>query len=72
MRSAPFVSFLFPNGPANPAAAAPVPPFVESFEFSGGWPGTYDADYWRTYTGFDTPSAAFSESFENAGGWPGT
>ena len=72
MRSAPFVSFLFPNGPANPAAATPVPPFLESFEFSGGWPGTYDADYWRTYTGFATPSAAFSESFENAGGWPGT
>ena len=49
-----------------------LPVFLESFEFSGGWPGTYDADYWRTYTGFATPSAAFSESFENAGGWPGT
>jgi hypothetical protein len=50
----------------------PVPPFSESFEFSGGWPGTFDADYWRTYTGFATPSAAFDESFEESGGWPGT
>jgi len=30
------------------------------------------ADYWLTYTGFATPSAAFAESFELSGGWPGT
>ena len=46
--------------------------FSESFEFSGAWPGTFDTEYWKTYTGFATPSAAFSESFEAAGGWPGT
>jgi hypothetical protein len=50
----------------------PIKTFIESFELSGDWPGTYEADYWRTYAGFDTASDVFLESFENDGGWPGT
>jgi hypothetical protein len=49
-----------------------TPPFSESFEFSGSWPGTFDYGYWLTYTGFASPSADFSESFEFSGSWPGT
>lgn len=52
--------------------ASYTPPFSESFEFSGNWPGTFVAYYWTTYTGFDAPSAAFSESFEFSENWPGT
>lgn len=61
-------SFAVARDPVVVVAAT----FSESFEFSGSWPGTFDTEYWKTYSGFDTPSAAFSESFETAGGWPGT